>query len=319
MCSAPRNLARGRRGFTLVEIIVAMGVMSILLLGTGAAITMSVSAADRNSDPNTRFTAAADAADRMLADVQSATEVVERTSRAVTVKVPDRNGDNQPELIRYAWSGTGGGVLTRAMNSADAVVILSPVDALVLSPLLRAGQLTTDSAERQLSAYQTATATVIQTATVTGRTPIAQYLKPAFDANVTAWRISRVRLYLMRDATPTGTLRVSIVQAENWAPTGATLATLDLPEASLPSTIGWVDLALPTASIDPRRGVFIKLESTAPPVSSIAATTRYAQAAPAMPFNTYFTMSSDGGSAWTAPNDNRDLFFYAYGTVTTHD
>jgi len=97
-----------RCGFTLIETVVAIGVMSIILVGAGAAITMSVSAADLSSDGNTRFTDAADVVDRMSADMQAAIEVPERSSTAITIVVPDRSNDGQPELIRYAWAGASG-------------------------------------------------------------------------------------------------------------------------------------------------------------------------------------------------------------------
>ena len=41
----------------------------------------------------------------MLADLQLATGFTERTTKAATFTVPDRDGDSKPETLRYAWSG----------------------------------------------------------------------------------------------------------------------------------------------------------------------------------------------------------------------
>lgn len=306
--------ASRRRAFTLVELSVSLAIMSIILVGAGAAVTMTVSAADRSDDVNTRLTAAADVVDRVSADVQSAVAVVERTSRAVTVLVPDRNGDQQPELIRYAWSGTGGGVLFRSVNNADAVVILSPVDAMVMSPLLRAGRLTTDSGEQLLAGYESSGGATLRRVSINHTNRAAQYVKPAFASNVASWRITRVSVSFQRMSS-VGTIRVRIVEAENWQPTGATLATADIARADLPGSQSFFDVTIPTGAIDPRRGVFVVLECDDPAAVQI----QYGEGGSPMPFNTYLALSSDSGVSWSGPQDVRDLCFRAYGIVTTWD
>ncbi|MFN7020918.1 MAG: type II secretion system protein J [Phycisphaerales bacterium] len=302
------------RAFTLVELAVSLAIMSIILVGAGAAVTMSVSAADRSDDVNTRLTAAADVLDRMSADIQSAVAVVERTSRAVTVLVPDRNGDQQPEQIRYAWTGSVGGVLIRSVNNADAVVILSPVDAMAMSPLLRAGQITTDSDEQVLAGYESSSGATLRRVSINATNRAAQYVKPAFASNVSSWRITRVRVSFQR-VSSVGTLRVRIVEAENWQPMGATLAAVDLARADLPGSQSFFDVAIPTGAIDPKRGVFIVLESNDLNATQI----QFGEGGNPMPFNTYLALSGDSGASWSGPQDVRDLCFQAYGIVTTRE
>ncbi len=54
------------------------------------------------------------------AELQYAQSVTEQTVTAITVTVPDRDADSNPEEIRYAWSGTPGEPLTRQYNGGTA-------------------------------------------------------------------------------------------------------------------------------------------------------------------------------------------------------
>lgn len=63
----------------------------------------------------------------LLADIQLAQSFSENTTTAVTFTVPDRNGDNNPETIRYAWSGNAGDPLTRQYNSGAVVTVAENV------------------------------------------------------------------------------------------------------------------------------------------------------------------------------------------------
>ena len=80
-----------RRGFTLVELVVSVSIISVLVGAMGSVIliagrTVELSAATGNSAP-------VDVVARISADLQIALSISERTATAVTLIVPDRDGD----------------------------------------------------------------------------------------------------------------------------------------------------------------------------------------------------------------------------------
>ncbi|MBM4074622.1 MAG: hypothetical protein FJ267_03150, partial [Planctomycetes bacterium] len=69
----------------------------------------------------------------LLADLQRATGFTERTAKAVTFTVPDRDGNGRPETLRYAWSGTAGNPLTLQVNGGPVQNIALNVQQFALS------------------------------------------------------------------------------------------------------------------------------------------------------------------------------------------
>ena len=66
-----------------------------------------------------------------------ATSFATLTPGEVVCTVPDRTGDNAPETIRYAWSGTVGTSLTRQRNGGTAEPIATNVQSFTLTYLRR--------------------------------------------------------------------------------------------------------------------------------------------------------------------------------------
>jgi hypothetical protein len=44
---------------------------------------------------------------------------------------------------------------------------------------------------------------------------------------------------------------------------------------------------------------------------------QYVQGSSQQPMNSHYVTTSNGGSTWTSPNDNQDMRFILYGTITT--
>lgn len=303
-----------RRAFTLVETVTALGVMAILLVGMAGALTLSTTAVDAGRDRSSQAVRAAAATDMVLADLNEATAIAARSHSEVELTVPDRNGDSTPETIMYRW-GAVGSPLYRAVNG-DEHVLLPVVDQFTIDLMGRSGPSSTDSSEQVLASFDTSSGASIKSVMITDKAFAAQYLKPAFADNVDSWTITRLRLRLSRDATAAATLRISIVRDDRWTPTGAVLARLDIPEASLPSTAAWVDVAISAGPLSPNDGVYIRLEESSGPGN--AGAVEYGSGGSTMPYNTFLTLSSDAGATWSAPTDSTDLRFYAYGTVSSH-
>ena len=70
-------------------------------------------------------------------DLQSALTLSELTATSVTMTVPDRNGDDVPETIRYNWAGTAGEPLTQVYNGGSATTLAANVQSFSLAWLTR--------------------------------------------------------------------------------------------------------------------------------------------------------------------------------------
>lgn len=306
--------SRPQRAFTLVETVAAMGVMAILLVGMAGALTISTTAADAGHDRSSQAFRAAAAADTVLADLNEATAITARSKSEVSLTVPDRTGDSAPETVTYRW-GAAGSPLYRAVNG-DEHVLLPVVDQFTIDLIGRSGASSSNSAEQVLASFDTSSGATYSSVSISDKVFVAQYLKPAFPDSVDSWTITRLRLRLARDSSPAGTLRVSIVRNDRWRPTGAVLAQVDIPEASLPATAGWVEVAIGAGPLLPSDGVCIRLEE--PTTTGGAGVTEYGVGGSSMPYNTFATVSTDAGATWSTPDDSTDLRFYAFGTVSTH-
>ena len=113
-------------GYTLVEVLVSSVSASLLMAGLASALFLAGRALDGGSTTAER-SHATDAHNAFLTDLEHATSFSERTDDAVTVSVPDRNGDGVEETLRYAWSGANGGELTLSINGGEAAPVLTGV------------------------------------------------------------------------------------------------------------------------------------------------------------------------------------------------
>jgi hypothetical protein len=126
-----------RRGYTFIELIVTMASSAILMGGLASVLFISTKAitpdATATQDANRSSLALA----QLMGDVRLAMDFTERTARAVTFTVPDRDADGDVETVRYSWSGTSGDPLQYQYNSGSAVTLLADVKAFNLTALTR--------------------------------------------------------------------------------------------------------------------------------------------------------------------------------------
>jgi len=127
--------ARSAGGFTLVEVLLSSGIAAIIMvslvsvmmlaqrgLAEGAAVSDSAFKSDR-------------AIQMIVQDINLATSITEHTDKAITLQVPDRNGNGTSETIRYAWSGIGGDPLTKQVNGGTPGVVAEKIYQLKLTYL----------------------------------------------------------------------------------------------------------------------------------------------------------------------------------------
>ena len=94
-----------RRGHTLIELLISTVTASVVLGGMASSLYVASQALDLDDGEIATRTRNSRALSRMLSDVRHALSFSEIGTHSLTFTVPDRDGDNSPETIRYAWSG----------------------------------------------------------------------------------------------------------------------------------------------------------------------------------------------------------------------
>lgn len=125
----------GRRpGFTLVELVASMGIMTLLMGAMTSAIVIATHAIPNNTDPEQQNRKAMEVVEQIASELFYATTVTEATARSVTFTVADRgHGASGPEEIRYEWSGTPGDPLTRQYNNGTVCTVCEGVEQLTFT------------------------------------------------------------------------------------------------------------------------------------------------------------------------------------------
>lgn len=121
MTTPPPRPSR-RAAFTLVEVMISMGVVTVILGALASVMRLASTQLNAATGGISNVNKATTLLQQITTEVAMAKTVTERTATAITFTVPDRNGDGQDETIRYSWTGSAGGALTRTYNGADATV-----------------------------------------------------------------------------------------------------------------------------------------------------------------------------------------------------
>ena len=311
---------RRRAGVSLIELIASTAIIGILAVALGSTMILSARANEQAvqlaETPNNQGIVK-----QIASDLQLATAFTQRTDTTVTFTVPDRDGDNIPETISYAWSGIPGDPLVYQYNNSSVVTIADDVHGFALSYLLRTTQgipqvpQEQESAEMLLIFHDDAPGGDLNSSTIIRRRGAAQYFKPTLPTNTTKWKITRARVMAQKNDPATGTLTFRITTADGaMKPTSQVLETVQIPESSLG---GWAYIEIAfgsTSDLDPAAGYCLTILDGA---SSNSGHIRWEKNGSPMTANTHYMTTNNTGSSWTNPADNEDMLFEIYGTVTT--
>lgn len=309
----------GRPAFTLIEMMISLTIIAFIMAACGSMVMLAAKAMSNDaSNAGSNATASRSAVDMIIDDLKVATAVTEQTATAITMTVPDRDGDASPETIRYSWTGTPGDPLKRAYNTRPAGVVAANVQALNFSYLTKTvgKPPPVESAEQLHAGHETAISGNITTAQISSTQWAAESFKPILSSTAIAWTVTRCRVGLRRAKTSIGSVDVVLRYTDsNGNPTGANLAAGSVVIANVLSTgTNWVDVVLsPKVSLDTSKTVCLQLSSTNSTtignalVDSVATDT-----------SIKFLNTSNGGTSWLATSSNA-MFFYAWGTVTTQE
>lgn len=116
-----------RRGFTLIELAVSLGVVGILTTALASSIMISLRTLPTEGGLAERQAATGETLVTMGDDIRLATYAMITNARRLALTVPDRTGDNSDDAIVYEWSGVAGEPLTRNFNGEGETNLLSRV------------------------------------------------------------------------------------------------------------------------------------------------------------------------------------------------
>lgn len=318
-----RGSSRTGRAFTLVEAVLSLAVAGVLMGGMVSAVVLAARALEGGAPAQARTGEAGEALARMSADVRAATGVGEWSASALSLTVPDRTGDGVDDAVRYAWSGTPGDPLTRAVNGGTPATLLADVRTLSLryltiqaAPLVQSGELEFVR-HNNADVSGTGASGSLREFSVTTSNWCGVFVRPRLGADVVSWGITRVRFVARRDGATNGSLRLKIVRAgSDRMPTGPVLAQRTIGELSFGTNYRWEDLAIgPVTGLVPGDGVCFLVEGASG--SATLLRVQYDRDGASMTANTHFATSGNGGGSWSAPTDRDDAPFALVGTVTT--
>jgi hypothetical protein len=306
-----------RRAVTLVEMVISLGITSIILCACGSAMLLATRALSISAAGPTVSTAvAAAAADQVAADLRMAVRITERTATAVTFTVPDRNEDSAPETLRYAWAGPGS-PLTRQYNGqpVPAASIADNVQLFNLDWLLK----TTgppppvEGPEQLLASRDWPTSADRSDYWIESYAWATEYFQPSLPANAISWKITRVKVKLARNGIKTGTMTIQMKYANSSKkPTGSALDSGSIDVVSLSTTFTWVEFPFSAlAGLDCAKAMCAVVTTT----QAMPGLVEYDRQGPAA--NMLWFVSNDQGSSWTKGKGEKVMQIYVYGTVTT--
>ena len=312
--------AHSTRGFTLIELLVSVSITAILLAGTTSVILVMGHALPSREDDLVRSMPAAQAANRIAAELQEATSIVFAGPTAVEFTVADRDSpaDNVDETIRYAWSGVPGDPLTRRYNGGTAYTVLDDVREFDLDydqmsfidgdpPLIEGPE--------QAYVMQDGTNSGVQDEVVISDSyQLAQTFLPVLPLNAVSWRITRFQLHIRADQTQGGATSGQIaMRLEETDLTGAPMKEIDeliVFEDTLPRKTALLEFSFPNAGgLDPLQPYAISIHPNRNNDKNVA---RLLTGSPSLlsPTTRYFF--DNGFKNWTEEL-NRDLWITVWG------
>jgi Tfp pilus assembly protein PilW len=125
--------AQRRRGFSLVELVLAGALMAVLLGAMASVLVVTTRAVPGVTGSAPSISAAAAAVTQMAEELRTAASFSHRTGTAVAFTVPDRNGDGSADPVRYEWNGTPGAPLVRTGRGGVTTSLVPGVRSFSLS------------------------------------------------------------------------------------------------------------------------------------------------------------------------------------------
>ncbi|MCR4411430.1 MAG: hypothetical protein NUV77_03275 [Thermoguttaceae bacterium] len=301
--------------FTLVELLVALGVLPLLLLGLASAVLVARHAVPDGKRGPSATLSAGRALEQLAAELQYANSVSLTSPAEIVFTTEDRNGDGASETIRYFWSGRPGDPLLRQANGTASVAVAPSVETFRLDYTTREQPLSATSsegAERLLASYTSSIN--LGSFLVDADHWCGQDFVPDLPSDATAWRVTRVGFRTRVAGLATGSLRVELRASAGHLPTMNVLAAVSLAESSLPAvSYQWVEVPFSSA---PQLPPGARMSLIVKGLTSVEACDIQYQLLSGSAATSYFVRTANAGADWTT-SAGQDMPFYVYGVVST--
>jgi prepilin-type N-terminal cleavage/methylation domain-containing protein len=304
-----------RGGFTLIELVVSLSVMTILMAGIASALMIASHALPDRDSPLAVAADAAEMVERITAELYDAQSFGTRSATSVAFTVQDRTGDGNPDTIRYAWSGTPGAPLTRKVNLDTAYTVLQNVQEFALLYDVRSvteqpPPESNESAEFVLSSNTFAL--LPGTYDLSASNWMGQYFTPSLPQGTVSWRVSKVGFWARSSGATKGVTQVRFeIPNASGLSTGNVVGTPALMyETGLNSSHRWEQFSFSdVAGLDPNKGLclVLALHTSDTELASI----RYDTGG-----GTDRLTTSNAGSTWSK-SLLTGMLYEVYGTATT--
>lgn len=320
------NRQKKQSGFTLVELLLTVTVMTVLLGGLASAVLLASHALPDPKNPMTAVTDGSGVLEQISSEIYCATNVTQRTPTSITFTVADRNADGNPEIISYRWSGIPGDPLMRKYNAFVETTAASAVFEFNVNYLIDkrsktvSHDITTYTPEQLLAFFEgwDAIAGIRNEQLIDVDSWISQYFGVIPPDGATELVITRAKIKLRTTSLPSPTLTVGIHRSlldGTFSPDQNSIGSeAIIPEAVLDLTQLWMEPTFTDVIINnPDRTDYCLV------VKGYSADRVYSEflndsKAPAD--TTAFKWTNDAGISWFPPDrdiDKNDLLFYVYG------
>ena len=307
---------RRREGFTLLEAVTAMAVVSLLAVGLGSAMLLAGRALPEARSLATQTMTGAATVEQVAAELQYAISINQRSERMIEFTVADRDNNGAPEVIRYEWSGVAGASLTRQYNGGTATDVLANVRDFGLSYDLQDISQTipqgNESPETLLISYDCSTD--YKDYTIRDTELYSEYFRPTLPADAVSWKVTRVRFYAKQSGLPGGETKVQLqTPTAGGLPSGVVLEERTFHESLLPLLYLMQEMTYTQAcNLSPQQGLCLVFRW----VADAEACKLLGRDKNVTTPNLALLKSTDRTVSWST-QAGQSLLFWVYGTVTT--
>jgi len=246
-----QSARRGRKGFTLVEMVLSLGIISILLVSMGGLIVVAAKSLPSRKKATDGTSSAGSALERISGELSQAISITEAKDKSIEFTVADRDASGSPETIRYQWSGVKDAPLERRYNGGLPTILADQLTSFGLTYSVESTKIVRASSglavpEAQVAGWNSIL-TLFSASADTGK-PVGQNFMPTLPANTRSWTVTRVRFLCSRAGAGTRDTSVQLRTTDvTGKPTNVILASTILPNTALAAAMTMTEVVFTSA------------------------------------------------------------------------
>jgi hypothetical protein len=300
------------RAFSLIELVAALGITTILLAAIASAVMIATKALPQTNDAFSSPMSAGRVVNQMAGELESALLVLSQTPTSISFTVPPRNGDTVSEKITYSWAGPSGAPLMRQYNSGTPVSLIDSVDQFSLTPVIITstesypGVATEDASDSLIIDNSSTTGSATQG--VNASNCLGQYFcSSSWPSGVVGWRPTRVQFQAEQSGLIATTDILMAPALSNLTPAAPYSQQYSDTGLGLLSSFAWRQFSFSGIDrLSPAAGVCLMVEGASGGTNSMIVETN---SLPGL------IQSTDGGSTWSYIS-NKGMVSQLFGKLT---